>query len=67
MWHGVMLEDLPNAAFVLGCTNASWTLGSGVTGIFFCRLLKYLEREVFRAAIPRVQDGLPLKAEKCWI
>lgn len=29
MWKGVMLEDLPNSAYVVGYVDASWTLGAG--------------------------------------
>lgn len=31
VWKGVMLQDLPNAAFVIGYVDASWTLGADAT------------------------------------
>lgn len=64
LWRGIMLDNLPNAALVIGYTNASWTLGADVTGIFICRLFKFLEREGFWTAFPRTQDGLPLRRRK---
>ncbi|KAK0533758.1 hypothetical protein OC835_002154 [Tilletia horrida] len=43
VWRGSMLEDVPNALMAIGYINASWTLGSDCTALFFCRLLNYLD------------------------
>ncbi|KAG0152703.1 hypothetical protein PDIDSM_2508 [Penicillium digitatum] len=56
LWNGIMLQHLPNAAFVIGYTNASWSLGSDATAQFVCRLLKELESRKFVAAIPRLKE-----------
>ncbi|CAG8084535.1 unnamed protein product [Penicillium salamii] len=56
LWNGVMLQDVPNAAFVIGYTNASWTLGADATAQFVCRLLKSLESRKLIAATPRVKE-----------
>ncbi|KAJ5549692.1 hypothetical protein N7535_002371 [Penicillium sp. DV-2018c] len=56
LWNGVMLQDLPNAAFVIGYTNASWTLGADATAQFVCRLLKKLESQKMVAAVPRLKE-----------
>ncbi|RLL95408.1 hypothetical protein CFD26_104997 [Aspergillus turcosus] len=58
VWKGVMLQDLPNASFVIGYTNASWTLGADATALFVCRLLKWMERHNKVAAIPRLNPVL---------
>ncbi|GFF37656.1 FAD-containing monooxygenase EthA [Aspergillus lentulus] len=58
LWNGVMLQDLPNASFVIGYTNASWTLGADATAHFVCRLLKWMERHHKLAAIPRLNPVL---------
>jgi cation diffusion facilitator CzcD-associated flavoprotein CzcO len=55
LWNGVMLQDLPNAAFVIGYTNASWTLGADAIAQCITRILKTLESRKFVAAIPRVK------------
>ncbi|KAF2430049.1 monooxygenase flavin-binding family protein-like protein [Tothia fuscella] len=57
MWKGVMLQDLPNAAFVIGYTNASWTLGADATAHMITRLLNYMAKNGFKAAVPRVEEG----------
>ncbi|KAF7170539.1 hypothetical protein CNMCM5623_002954 [Aspergillus felis] len=58
LWNGVMLQDLPNASFVIGYTNASWTLGADATALFVCRLLKWMERHHKVAAVPRLNPVL---------
>jgi cation diffusion facilitator CzcD-associated flavoprotein CzcO len=37
-----MLEDVPNAAWCVGYTNASWTLGADLTAQSFAKLLAYM-------------------------
>ncbi|KAH6716395.1 monooxygenase flavin-binding family protein-like protein [Leptodontidium sp. MPI-SDFR-AT-0119] len=44
VWKGVMLQDVPNAAIVVGYTNASWTLGADATARLVCRLLKKMDQ-----------------------
>lgn len=56
LWNGVMLQDMPNAAFVIGYTNASWTLGADATAHLVCRLLKELESRKLVAAVPRLKE-----------
>ena len=52
VWNGLMLQDLPNAALLLGYVNASWTLGADAGMHLTCRVLKYLERNGHKAAVP---------------
>jgi cation diffusion facilitator CzcD-associated flavoprotein CzcO len=61
VWKGVMLQDLPNAAFVIGYTNASWTLGADITAQLVCRLLKHMNANKLSSAVPRVPEGKNLK------
>jgi cation diffusion facilitator CzcD-associated flavoprotein CzcO len=61
MWKGVMLQDLPNAAFVIGYTNASWTLGADATAQLVCRLLKRMDSLNVTSAVPRLPDGKKIK------
>jgi cation diffusion facilitator CzcD-associated flavoprotein CzcO len=61
IWKGVMLQDLPNAAFIVGYTNASWTLGADVTAKLVCRLLKRMDANKQSSAVPRVPEGKNLK------
>jgi cation diffusion facilitator CzcD-associated flavoprotein CzcO len=53
VWKGVMLEDLPNCAFVIGYVDASWTLGADATAQLICRMLKQMEKEGVTEVVPR--------------
>ena len=52
-YKGMMLEDVPNAAIVMGYTNASYTLKADLTSTFVCRLLNYMRRHDYTACCPR--------------
>ena len=41
-YKGMMIEGVPNMAFALGYTNASWTLKCDLTCDYVCRLLNYM-------------------------
>ena len=56
LWKGTMLQDVPNAALVLGYTTASWTLGADIAAKLVCRLLKLMSKRSFTAATPRLED-----------
>jgi cation diffusion facilitator CzcD-associated flavoprotein CzcO len=64
VWHGMMIQDLPNATFVLGYTNASWTLGADATAQFVCRLIKNLEERGCIAVTPRVEPDVAPTLQK---
>ncbi len=57
LWKGVMLQDTPNMAYVIGYTNISWTLGADATALLVCRLLKYLKDDKITSAIPRLEHS----------
>ena len=52
VYKGVMLSNVPNFAFCLGYTNASWTLRADLSSIFVCRLLNYMDRRGYPACVP---------------
>lgn len=64
LWNGVMLQDIPNASFVIGYTNASWTLGADATALFITRLLKNLEARKMVAATPKMGDSSNLHQKR---
>ena len=39
-----MCSGVPNLAFAVGYTNASWTLKADLTAQYVCRLLAYMDR-----------------------
>jgi cation diffusion facilitator CzcD-associated flavoprotein CzcO len=52
VYKGVMLSNVPNFAFCVGYTNASWTLRADLSTTFVCRLLNYMERRGYRTCRP---------------
>jgi cation diffusion facilitator CzcD-associated flavoprotein CzcO len=55
-YKGMMLEGVPNLAFALGYTNASWTLKADLTGEYVGRLLTHMDRHGYAACVPRNDD-----------
>ena len=55
-YKGMMLEDVPNFAFAVGYTNASWTLKVDLTCDYVCRILDHMHRQGWRQVTP-VADG----------
>jgi cation diffusion facilitator CzcD-associated flavoprotein CzcO len=55
-YKGMMLSDVPNMAFTVGYTNASWTLKSDLVDEYVCRLLAHMKKRGLRVATPRRRD-----------
>ena len=51
-YKAMMLSGVPNLAFVVGYTNAAWTLKVDLVGDHICRLLAYMESHGYRAVVP---------------
>jgi cation diffusion facilitator CzcD-associated flavoprotein CzcO len=56
-YKGMMLNGVPNFAYVFGYTNASWTLNSDLTGQYVLRLLRHLRRKGFGSVTPQLNDA----------
>ena len=57
-YRGVMLSGVPNMAFAIGYTNASWTLKIGLLTRWFSRLLAHMDHHGYSAAVPVTPEGL---------
>jgi cation diffusion facilitator CzcD-associated flavoprotein CzcO len=55
-YKGMMLSDVPNMAFAVGYTNASWTLKCELTCEYVCRLLDHMAENGHAVATPRNRD-----------
>ena len=49
-----MLEDVPNAAWCVGYSNASWTLGADLTARSFAKLVAYMDSHGYTHAYPHL-------------
>ena len=58
-YKGMMLSGLPNLLVAVGYTNASWTLKCDLTSMYFCKLLKYMDRNYYRYCICSHPDKAP--------
>jgi cation diffusion facilitator CzcD-associated flavoprotein CzcO len=58
VYRGAMLSDVPNFAFVVGYTNASWTLKADLVCGWTMRLLKHMERTGQAVVTPVKQPGV---------
>jgi monooxygenase len=55
-YKGMMLSGVPNMAFAVGYTNASWTLKCELTSEYVCRLLNHMDEHGFRICTPNNRD-----------
>jgi cation diffusion facilitator CzcD-associated flavoprotein CzcO len=55
-YKGMMLSDVPNMAFAVGYTNASWTLKCDLTCEYVCRLLNHMDEHGYARCAPRNRD-----------
>ena len=52
-YKGMMLTQMPNMAFTIGYTNASWTLKADLVSEFVCRVLNYMDDNGFDRVEPQ--------------
>lgn len=55
-YKGMMLADVPNLAYVVGYTNASWTLKADLVSEYVCRTLNHMHKTGLRQCTPRMND-----------
>ena len=56
VYKGMMFSNVPNLAFAIGYTNASWTLKCDLTSEYVCRLLNHMDQHAYTVCTPRVND-----------
>ncbi len=56
-YKGMMLSGVPNFAFTVGYTNASWTLKADLTSEYVCRLLAHMDAHGHRRCVPEIADS----------
>ncbi len=60
-----LLEDVPNMAWCIGYTNASWTLRADMTAEAVAKLLAYMESHGYTHAYPHL-GGKPMPEKPTW-
>jgi cation diffusion facilitator CzcD-associated flavoprotein CzcO len=61
LWRGALIQDVPNSAFLLGYTNASWTLGTEASSQLVCRIIRHMKANGFSAVTPKVDPKSNMK------
>jgi cation diffusion facilitator CzcD-associated flavoprotein CzcO len=56
-YRGMMLGDVPNLAFTIGYTNASWTLKADLVSEYLCRLLNHMDANGYDICVPHLSDS----------
>jgi cation diffusion facilitator CzcD-associated flavoprotein CzcO len=56
-YKGIMLSGIPNFAYAMGYTNASWTLKVDLTYEYLWRLIRYMDSAGYRSCAPRRNDA----------
>ena len=57
-YKGMMLSGIPNFAFIVGYTNASWTLKADLVCEYVVRLLEHLDRKNLQVCEPVRDPGV---------
>jgi cation diffusion facilitator CzcD-associated flavoprotein CzcO len=60
-----LLEDVPNMAWCIGYTNASWTLRADMTARAVAKLLAYMESHGYTHAYPH-KGPVPMQEKRTW-
>jgi monooxygenase len=58
-YRALMLTGVPNFAFTVGYTNASWTLKVDLVAEFCCRLLAFMSERGYRSVVPVRDPSVP--------
>ncbi|MCI4674207.1 flavin-containing monooxygenase [Candidatus Mycolicibacterium alkanivorans] len=56
-YKGMMLSGVPNMAFTVGYTNASWTLKADLVSEFVCRVLNFMDSRGYDHVVPKHPDS----------
>ena len=58
-----LFSDVPNFAFVVGYTNASWTLKADIASLYFAKLINYMRANKVAKVVPREDPSDPVNSE----
>ncbi len=56
-YKGTLIQNVPNLAYILGYTNAPWTLKADIASRYVCRLLNYMDQKQLATFTPHAPEG----------
>jgi len=63
LYNAMMVSDIPNFAFIVGYTNASWTLKADIAALYFTKLLNHMRSNNIAKVVPREGSEGAVKRE----
>ena len=57
-YKGMLLSGVPNFAYVVGYTNASWTLKADLVSEYVCRLLEHMQQDGHDAVVAERENDV---------
>ncbi len=57
-YKGTLLQDVPNMAWIIGYTNAPWTLKADIASSYICRLIQHMDRKGYAMAMAKAPEGM---------
>ena len=63
IYKAFMINDVPNFAFIVGYTNASWTLKADIASRYFTKLMNYMRSNKITKLVPREDPDGNVKHE----
>lgn len=62
IYKSVLLQDLPNFAWIFGYINLSWTMKADMSSLYLCRLFAHMDQHGQAVVIPRDREQSALDA-----
>ncbi|GAC1631531.1 MAG: NAD(P)/FAD-dependent oxidoreductase [Nevskia sp.] len=56
-YKGTLLQDVPNLGWIMGYTNAPWTLKADIAARYLCRLIEHMDRRGLASFTARAPAG----------
>lgn len=53
-YRGLMMEGIPNMAYVAGYIRSSWTLRADLVSDLVCRICEHMEKQGYNVVVPKV-------------
>jgi monooxygenase len=63
LYNAMMVSDVPNFAFIVGYTNASWTLKADIAALYFTKLLNHMRNNKIAKVVPKEDPEGEVKRE----
>lgn len=58
IYKSVLLQDLPNFAWIFGYINLSWTMKTDMSSLYICRLFAHMSKQGWGQVTPRNDDNV---------